>query len=110
MMRLVSRPPVLNEAGHEGPILNEFCKVQIAQSSPMEPKLIAWLICTLLSVIALAKLMRGRQTKLMLALRSYVEAQLEWSRKKAQTARLTKKVSQKKAIEESHLKDTSKAA
>ena len=88
----------------------KFCKAQIAQSNPMEPKLIAWLICTMLSVVALAKLMRGRQTRLMLALRSYVEAQLNWSRKKAQTARLTKKVSQEKAIEESQLKDTSKAA
>ncbi len=76
----------------------------------MEPKLIAWLICTMLSVVALAKLMRGRQIRLMLALRSYVEAQFEWSRKKAQTARLTKKVSREKAIEESQLEDKSKAA
>lgn len=76
----------------------------------MEPKLITWLICTLLSIVSLAKLMHGRQIRLMSALRSYVEAQLEWSRKKAQTARLTRKVSQEKAIAESQLNDRSKAA
>ena len=66
----------------------------------MEPRLIAWLIGVVLSVIALVKLMRGRQAKLMFALRGYVEAQLEWSRKKAKAAHLAKKLAREKAAEE----------
>lgn len=66
----------------------------------MEPRLIAWFICVVFSVVSLVKLMRGRQTKLMLALRGYVEARLEWSRKKAKAARLAQKMAREKAAEE----------
>lgn len=53
-----------------------------------------------MAVVALAKLMRRRETRLVNALRQYVETQLEWSRKRAKAARLARQMAKQKSREE----------
>ena len=69
------------------------------------PLTILWFVAAALSSIALAKLMRRRQSQLIGVLRTYVDAQLEWSRKRAKAAQLARRAARHKAAleaEESH--------
>ncbi len=66
----------------------------------MDPRLIAWLVAVSLAIVSLSSLMGGRQTKLMIALRSYVASQLEWSRKRDKAARLAQILAREKAEDE----------
>ena len=70
----------------------------------IDPKLVIWLAATFMAVVSLARLMRNRQTSLLLKLRKYVDEQHEWSKKRAKASRLARKLAREKA--ESETKET----
>jgi hypothetical protein len=66
----------------------------------MDHKVVLWLASAALSVLALVKLMRGRQAKLINTLRAFVQNQMEWNTKRAKAARLARKLAKQKSREE----------
>jgi hypothetical protein len=70
------------------------------QRCMMDPKIAIWLASAALSVLALVKLMRRRQAKLINTLRTFVQNQVEWNAKRAKAARLARKLAKEKSREE----------
>jgi len=66
----------------------------------MDPKVVIWMASAALSVLALVKLMRRRQAKLIKTLRVFVQNQIEWNAKRAKAARLARKLAKDKSREE----------
>ena len=71
----------------------------------LDPKLVIWLLFSLSSLIILARMMDKRRAKLAQLLHSYVEARVQWTRKRAKATRLTQEVARRKGAEETSLAD-----
>ncbi len=69
----------------------------------LDSKTILWAACAALALYFLASLMRARQAKLMGVLRTYVEQQIQWARKRAKATRLAQAAAHQKELQESDL-------
>ncbi len=63
----------------------------------LAPKLIIWLAFSLLAIVMLARMMDMRRAKLAQMLQVYVEARLQWAKKRANATRLAQQLARKKS-------------
>lgn len=66
----------------------------------LDPKLVVWLLFSLVAVLILSRMMDNRRAKLAQLLQAYVKARVQWTKKRAKAARLAQHVAGKKATEE----------